>query len=139
MFKNNNDIKRIGEGIVACTLPKADWTHAAHFAAAAWLLERPEYDAFKDMPDIIRRYNEATGIPNTDTEGYHETINLASLRAIRAFLNSADRPIFETVNSFLASRYGRSEWILDYWSRDVLFSTIARRNWVEPDKQPLPF
>ena len=30
----------IGEGLTAKTLPKAQWTHAAHIAAALWLLRR---------------------------------------------------------------------------------------------------
>ena len=34
--------------------------------------------------------SDATGVPNTDTSGYHETITLASLRAGSAWL--ADRP-----------------------------------------------
>jgi len=37
-FKSNADIEWIGLGIVDVSLPKSDWTHAAHFAAAIWLL-----------------------------------------------------------------------------------------------------
>ena len=47
-------------------------------------------NAFREMPGLIRAYNESTGVPNTDTGGYHETITLASLRAACAWL--ARRP-----------------------------------------------
>ena len=77
----DSDIARIGRGVETCTLPKPEWTHAAHFAAAVWLLTRPGLDAERAMPPLIRAYNEATGVQNTDTAGYHETITLASLRA----------------------------------------------------------
>lgn len=137
---SDTDIARIGEGVIARTLPKPEWTHAAHFAAALWLLSRPDRDAFAEMPGLIRAYNEATGVPNTDTGGYHETITLASLRAARAQL--AARPgdsLSVVLTELLASEFGRSDWLLAHWSREVLFSVAARRRWVEPDVQPLPF
>jgi hypothetical protein len=134
------EIERIGRGVIARTLPKSEWTHAAHFAAALWLLTRPDVDAFAEMPGLIRAYNTATGVPNTDTEGYHETITLASLRAARAHL--AERPaapLSESLATLLAGPHGGSAWPLAYWTKPVLFSPAARRAWVEPDLQPLPF
>ncbi|HEX7884720.1 MAG TPA: hypothetical protein VF474_01970, partial [Phenylobacterium sp.] len=83
---SDDDIARIGRGVADRTLPKPEWTHAAHFAAAFWLLTRPQGDAEAEMPGLIRAYNAATGVENTDTSGYHETITLASLRAARAWL-----------------------------------------------------
>lgn len=133
------EIARIGEGVIARTLPKPEWTHAAHFAAALWLLSRPERDAFAEMPGLIRAYNEATGTPNTDDGGYHETITLASLRAARAHLAGPHDSLSAALSRLLASEYGRSDWLLAYWSRPRLFSVEARRRWVEPDLQPLPF
>jgi hypothetical protein len=136
----DTDIARIGEGVIARTLPKPEWTHAAHFAAALWLLSRPDRDAFAEMPGLIRAYNEATGVPNTDDGGYHETITLASLRAARAHLAAQpDLRLAETLAKLLASECGRSDWLLAYWSKPRLFSVEARRRWVEPDLQPLPF
>jgi hypothetical protein len=94
----------------------------------------------RDMPGLIRAYNEATGVPNTDTSGYHETITLGSLRSARAWLAARnDRPLHEALNELLASEYGRSDWLLVYWSQPLLFSAAARATWVEPDLRPLPF
>jgi len=136
----DDDIERIARGVVSRTLPKPEWTHAAHFAAACWLLTRPGVDAFRDMPGLIRAYNEATGVPNTDTDGYHETITLASLRAARAWLAEREEdPLSRSLASLLAGPYGRSDWLFAYWSRPRLFSVEARRAWVDPDLRPLPF
>jgi hypothetical protein len=139
-FSCDADIERIGRGLIDRSLPKAEWTHAGHFAAAFWLLRHPEVDAARDMPGFIRAYNEATGTPNTDTGGYHETITLASLRAASAWL--AARPHASThaaLEELLASTFGRSDWLLSYWTRPVLFSVAARRSWIAPDVKPLPF
>jgi len=89
-FTSDAELERIGRGLLDRSLPKIEWTHAAHFAVALWLLQQPEMQAERDMPGLIRGYNEATGVPNTDTGGYHETITLGSLRAARAWL--ANRP-----------------------------------------------
>jgi len=139
-FTSDTEIDHIGRSLLDRTLPKAEWTHAGHFAAALWLLRQPQIDAIREMPGLIRAYNEATGVPNTDSGGYHETITLASLRGARAWL--ADRPdatLHEALRELLASPHGRADWLLAYWSRPLLFSVAARRSWVEPDLQPLPF
>ena len=134
------DIARIARGVMDRTLPKPEWTHAAHFAAALWVLTRPELDAARDMPGLIRAYNTATGVPNTDTEGYHETITQASLRAARAHLDARPNTALSVVLAdLLATDLGRSDWLLTHWTRDVLFTPLARREWVNPDLQPLPF
>ena len=139
-FSSDAEIERVGRGLLARTLPKPEWTHAAHFAAAFWLLRHRTLNAMRDMPDLIRAYNDATGVPNTDTSGYHETITRASLRAARAWL--AERPhssLCEALDELLASHYGRSDWLLAHWSKERLFSVEARRSWIEPDLGPLPF
>ena len=139
-FSSDVEIERIGRGLLDRSLPKAEWTHAGHFAAAFWVLRRPNMDAARDMPGLIRAYNEATGVHNTDTTGYHETITLASLRAAGAWLRGRSGvPLHEALNELLATAYGRSDWLLGYWSRPLLFSVAARKAWVNPDLRELPF
>jgi hypothetical protein len=128
------DIEHIARGLIDRTLPKSGWTHAAHFAAAFWLLRERGDAAFEDMPPLIRAYNESTGVANTDSTGYHETITLASLRLARAWLSERSRmPLNAALAQLLAGAHGRSDWLLAYWSRERLFSVAARRSWVEPD------
>ena len=39
----DEDIRAIADAFIARSLPKADWTHDAHFATALWLmLKRPD-------------------------------------------------------------------------------------------------
>jgi hypothetical protein len=140
-FTSDEEIIVIGRGLLDRTLPKAAWTHSAHFAAVMWLLQcRPELKVSREMPGLIRAYNEATGGANTDTSGYHETITQASIRAARAFLSGAPpQPLFVTCNALMRSYLGQPEWLLDYWTRSRLFSVEARRAWIEPDIRRLPF
>jgi hypothetical protein len=140
-FSSDDEIAAIGRGVLDLSLPKIRWTHEAHFAAAVWLIScRKDLNASRAMPGFIRAYNEATGVANTDTDGYHETITQASLRAARDFLSRhPGLSLFTTCNALMASPLGKSDWPLAYWSRGLLFSVEARRRWVEPDLKPLPF
>ena len=140
-FSSDAQIARAGEKFLDLSLPKPEWTHAAHFAVTLWLMRhRPALDLKYEIPGLIRAFNEATGTPNTDTGGYHETITQASLRAARSVLAaSPERPLHELLNALLDSRLGNSNWLLDHWSRERLFSVEARRHWLPPDLTPLPF
>ena len=93
-----------------------------------------------EMPPLIRAYNEATGGLNDETSGYHETITLASLRAAHAWLIARPgEPLHVVLRELLATRLGRSDWLFRHWSQPVLLSAAARKTWVEPDLEPLPF
>lgn len=141
-FASEGDIHRIGLGLIDRSLPKAEWTHAAHFAAALWLMRyRREWDPALIMPSLIRAYNEATGVANADTSGYHETITQASLKAARNVLARFARsvPVYEIANALMTTELGRSDWLLAYWTKETLFSALARRIWVEPDVQQFPY
>jgi len=140
-FLSDEAVAHIGEGLLARTLPREEWTHEAHLAATTYLvLKHPEIDLDTQLRGIISRYNESVGGVNSDSEGYHDTITHAYLRGIRLFLSEADvtRPIHELVNELLMSPMGRRDWPLRFWSKDRLMSVDARRGWVEPDLRAMP-
>jgi hypothetical protein len=140
-FHSDDEIAAIACGLVHRTLPKHSWTHAAHFAAALWFLYRySSKDALPLIRDAITAYNETTGVANTETSGYHETITHASLRAAAHFrAMRQDAPLYVVCNELLASPFGKSDWILRYWTKERLFTPEARKRWVDPDLLELPF
>lgn len=141
LFTDDAEIVRIGEGLLARTLPREEWTHEAHVAATTYLLtRRPDVDVDRQLPDIIRGYNLSVGGANDDTQGYHETITRTFLRGVRLFLLEADlsEPLHELVNELLLTPMGRRDWPLRFYSRELLFSVEARRSFVEPDIAALP-
>ena len=141
LFHADTDVVHIGEGLVARTLPRPEWTHEAHLAATIYLLlKRPDIDVDAELPNLIRRYNESVGGVNSDSEGYHETITRVFLHGVRLFLAEVDasQPLHELVNELLLSPTGRRDWPLRFYSADRLFSAEARKHFVEPDLQALP-
>ncbi|HTK59022.1 MAG TPA: hypothetical protein VL336_08575 [Sphingomicrobium sp.] len=140
-FLSDEAVRHVGEGLLARTLPREKWTHEAHLAATTYLvLKHPEIDLDIELRGIISRYNESVGTPNSDSEGYHDTITRAYLRGIRLFLEEADvtRSIHDLVNELLMTPMGRRDWPLRFWSKDRLLSVEARRGWIEPDLAAMP-
>lgn len=139
-FPNDCAVRRIGEGLLGCTLPRADWTHEAHLAACLWIVrDRPDIDPARDLRTIISLHNESVGGVNDDHQGYHETITQCFIRAVSVFLAQAKgASLTDAVNDLLASPYGRRDWPLGYYSRKRLFSSEARRTFIVPDLAPLP-
>lgn len=141
LFHSDAEIENLGEGLLARTLPRSEWTHEAHLAATTYLLvKRRDIGLDKDLPGIIRRYNESVGGVNSDSEGYHETITRLFLLGARLFLAQTGQtePLFEFVNKLLLSPMGRRDWPLRFYSPERLFSVEARRHFVDPDLRPLP-
>lgn len=123
------------------TLPKSQWTHEAHLRVGLWhLLHAPEEIDLDKSPldnlrERIQRYNEATGVSNTPTSGYHETLTRFYVWLIGRFLDQADRTLSEDILAEqLIHRLGNRDLPFQYWSREVLMSPLARKQWVEPDR-----
>ncbi len=141
LFKSDAEIEHLGEGLIACKLAREEWTHEAHLAATTYLLtRRPDIAIDKELPGMIRRFNESVGGVNDDSEGYHETITRVFLHGVRLFLAEAglDEPLHELVNELLLSPMGRRDWPLRFYSAERLFSVEARRHFVPPDLAALP-
>jgi hypothetical protein len=140
LFVGDAEIVHLGEGLIACGLTREEWTHEAHLAACLYILsERGDLVAERDLPGLIRRFNESVGGVNDATQGYHETITQCFISGVRAYLARAGKGrLAERVNGLLLSPEGKRDWPLHFYSRELLFSTAARLGRVEPDLAPLP-
>jgi hypothetical protein len=121
------------------TLPKTQWTHAAHVTLAACLLHQAEVPSVLPVVrNAICSYNLSVGTQNSDTSGYHETLTIFWLRVVaqkRRQSPSATR--LQAVRSIVAAYGAERSLHRLYYSRDIVTCTAARRAWVEPDLKPL--
>ena len=141
LFAGDAEVRHVGEGLLACALAREEWTHEAHLGSCAWLIiERPDILPERDLPGIIRRFNESLGGINDETHGYHETITQCFIIAARAALARSDPalPLHARANALLRAREGRRDWPLHLYSTARLFSVPARLGFVAPDLRPLP-
>ena len=140
LFTSDAEIAHLGEGLLACSLRREEWTHEAHLAACLYLLtERPDVDVDAEIAGLISRFNESVGGVNDDNGGYHDTITRSYVAGVRLFLSEcAETGLAERVNALLLAPMGRRDWPLRFYSHALLFSVSARRGFVEPDLAPLP-
>jgi hypothetical protein len=120
----------------ARALPKVHWTHQAHLIVALWYnLRYSAEEALNLVRDGIKRYNEAVGTENTATSGYHETITIFYMWAVRKFIESAnpEASLLELANSLIRGKCAARSFPFEYYSRDLLLSSEARAAWVKPD------
>lgn len=137
-----------------CTLAYAHWTHRAHLRVAYLYLAR--FGLAGAIPKVtagIRAFNQAKGIVDTPTGGYHETMTVAWLHLVAAMLAESgptgavspgsppllgpDAP--PSLEFLEAQPQLREKKLLRlYYSRARFGSPEAKYSFVLPDLAPLP-
>ena len=114
------------------SLPRYEWTHAAHVRMGFLYLSRLPYaEAEGKIVAGIQRYNAAKG----NHTGYHHTITIAFARLIASrLIESSDWSTFQAENPDLLT----FACIQKHFGPDLLKSEKARAEFVEPDLEPLP-
>jgi hypothetical protein len=133
------EVERLVRAFEACTLPRAEWTHAAHLTVALWyLVHYPGEEAVARIRNGIKRYNASQGIATTKSGGYHETMTLFWVWAVaRYLLLEGSGQTVERLAEGLKDHYGDKNFPLRYYSRERLMSWEARLSWIEPDLKAL--
>lgn len=127
------DTARIFDEFRDRTLPKIEWTHEAHLRVCwASLSQLSTTEAIDFLRHGIRAYNLATGVENTPTDGYHETLTVYFVRTVGHLDATTIEQVIDAPQVTRAAP-------LRHWSRDLLFSQQARAEWTEPDLALLPW
>jgi len=121
------------------TLPKAQWTHAAHVTLAACLLHQGDVPSVLPVVrNAISSYNVSVGTQNTDTSGYHETLTVFWLRVVAQSLRQSPSESRLRAVRCIVAAYGTERSLHRlYYSRDIVTCATARRAWIEPDLKSL--
>lgn len=138
IYKEDEEVNLLAKAFENRTLPKAEWTHAAHLTVGLYYCYHNPLGVAKNlMSDGIYWLNDAHGTPNTETSGYHETLTVFWLRTIAEFLrnNPGEKSLANLANALLAE-CDDPKLPLNFYSRDRLFSVEARMNYVEPNLKP---
>lgn len=135
-----SNLPELVAAFLAGTLPREQWTHAAHLCVGAWHVHHLGESAALDTLRLgIRKLNTLHGTRNTSTSGYHETITVAYVRLIAAFFASfgAEVSLEQRVSALLDSPLAERTALFRFWTKSRLMSPEARAAWVPPDLSPL--
>src|SRR5712664_3189012 len=139
LLESDSDLQRFVDAWKAGRLPKAQWTHAAHVAMAAYFAFDHAADAtFAIMKAGILHHNTSVGTPNTEDNGYHETLTRFWAGEIGAFVRCGRfMSRLEAVRAAVAAFGKDRERFRLFYSFDVVRDRRARREWVAPDREPV--
>lgn len=117
------------------TLPRSEWTHAAHAAVgASHVFELGLERGFEAMRAGIRDFNVRSGGENTETSGYHETLTWLWCAVIAEHLEAAPAASALGAAQSAVARFGSDRGLHKrYYSYDVVASREARRIVIPPD------
>jgi hypothetical protein len=136
-IRTTEDIYTLVKAFENRTITKSEWTHSAHLAVGLYYCRTLPFAVAKNvMRDGIHWLNDRHGTPNTDESGYHETLTVFWLKRIWNFLDErADVRNLATLANELIERFNDPDLPLKYYTRELLFSASARREYVTPDRR----
>ena len=136
LLESEEALQRFVEAWKAGRLPKAEWTHAAHVAMAAYFaFDHAAEATFAIMKAGILHHNTSVGTPNTEDNGYHETLTRFWSSEIGEFVRAGRYTSrWEAVTAAVAAFGQDRERFRRFYSFDVVRDRRARREWVPPDR-----
>ncbi len=129
------EIERFVRLFEETSLPRPEWTHGKHLILALVYLVRHSRD---EATDRIRRGIQRLNHSYGNFEGYHETITMAWIAVVSRFLDQ--RPRGESLSILsrgLLDECEVKDYLLRFYSKEILMSDEARRGWVPPDRLPI--
>ncbi|WIO74931.1 hypothetical protein QP938_03235 [Porticoccaceae bacterium LTM1] len=123
--------------VESCTFPIPNFDHRAHLRLAyIYLVENDTEKATQAMRSALLGLLKKAGI---DPSGkFHETLTRAWVLAVKYFMNHTGNS--ESADEFIDKnpRMLDSKIMLSHYSAEVIFSDKARKEFVEPNLEPIP-
>lgn len=122
-------------------LPWQLWSHRTHLVVGLHYLLRYGFEeGIQRLRVRIRQYNEEIGIRNDDRGGYHETATVSMMWGLAQFRrrNARVRNRYVLMRRLWSDPVSDPGFLSRSYSEARLRSTLARRQWVEPDLVRLP-
>ena len=139
LLESEASLQRFVEAWKSGRLPKPAWTHAAHVGMAAYFaFDHASEATFAIMKAGILHHNTSVGTPNTEDNGYHETLTRFWSSEIGEFVRHGRfTSRLEAVRAAVSSFGENRDRFRQFYSFDVVRDRRARREWVAPDRNPL--
>jgi len=116
------------------SISREDWKHAEHLIVALYYLTHHDLDTAteKMRSGIFNLLSCGFNIDLTKEMPYHETLTVFWMRTVAAYIATTDRTTVVSRAAELVNTYDKDH-PLKYYSRELLFSDEARRQFVDGD------
>ena len=110
--------------------------HAAHIRLAyVYLCQSSPEEAALRMKASLLAFLDHLGVGSTK---FHETMTKAWIKAVRHFMDLSNHAASSAEFIALNPRLLDTQIMLKHYSASLLFSPVARSEFVEPDVAPIP-
>lgn len=133
-YRTEEDILELVRKFERCTISRDDWKHAEHLIVALHYISTNEFStAFEKMRcGIMTLLKDGFKLDLTKEMPYHETLTRFWMDAVFGFWTERRGvPITEVAAEILVEL--DKNYPLRSYTRELLFSDEARKNFVEPD------
>lgn len=130
------EVEALVAAFESSTITPSQFPHTAHLAVAlSYLAEMPLAEATARMRASLLRFTEYHGV-----KVYHETLTTFWMRLLAHVVSNdyGGLPLWQRIN-VIVDRWGTAAPIKAHYSDELIRSAAARREWVAPDRSPIPF
>lgn len=132
-FRSEKDILEIVESFENAKISRTDWKHAEHLTVALYYLFHHDYDtAYLKMRDGIFNLLKAFEVDFSKEMPYHETLTVFWLKTVNDFRKNQTGLSLTEIANKLVEKFDK-DYPLKFYSRKLLFSDKARKEFVESD------
>jgi hypothetical protein len=137
-YKTKADIARLVESFENATVSRDDWKHAEHLVVALYYVSRYDLETAteKMRNGIFKLLTEGFGVDLSNDMPYHETLTIFWMRTVANFNAATNGAALSDKIRDVVERFDK-DYPLRFYSREYLFSDVARAAFVEPDLEPI--
>lgn len=138
-YETEKDVLDLVRSFEAATISREEWKHPEHLIVALHYASHYDVEtAIEKMRNgILNLLANGFKVDLTNEMPYHETITVFWIRAVAAFhVASNGKPLGDRIAEMVA-KFDK-EYLLTFYSRELVFSDCARKAFVEPDLAQIP-
>ena len=132
-YKTEKEILGVIENFEKCEIERGTWGHPEHLIVAFHYAKNNDFEtAYKKMRAGIFNLLRSFEIDLTKEMPYHETLTVFWMRTVFDFAEKTNnKNLFENMAEIIENF--DKNYPLKFYSEELLFSSKARKEFVEPD------
>ena len=134
-YKTENEIFDVVRKFEDGTIARDEWRHAEHLTVAFYYIKDSKFlvEATDKMRAGIFNLLKSFGVDLEKEMPYHETLTLFWINAVNNFAKTQNGYSIVEITNLIVEKLGDKDLPLKFYSRELLFSDRARKEFVEPD------
>lgn len=132
-YKTESEITNVVKSFENTTISREDWRHLEHLIVANHYLSENDFDAaYAKMRDGIFKLLRAFEVDLSKEMPYHETLTMFWMRTVDDFRKTKNDLSTVEICGAMEEKFDK-DYPLRFYSRKLLFSDKARKNFISGD------